>query len=112
MDDVFRILGEEENVYELQGGDRAFAQWLEQNGGVIGISRIRIANNKLLILSGPMKYFAKKLIRLDKHTRNALVRLDFLGTVREIWLAFEFDDEEILDDKAITEVGEGNNDEK
>ncbi len=39
----------------------------------------------------PHENFAKKLVKLDKHTKNALVRMDFLGTVRDMWLAFEID---------------------
>lgn len=94
MDDVYRILGDEENAHELQGSDRAFAEWLLKNDGVIGISRIANRNGRISIQSGPMKHFAKKLIKLDKHTRNALVRMEFLGTTREVWLAFEFEDED------------------
>lgn len=93
MDDIYKILGDEENAHELQGSDRSFAEWLLKNNGMIGISRIANRNGRISIQSGPMKYFAKKLIKLDKHTRNALVRMEFLGTVREMWLAFEFEDD-------------------
>lgn len=92
-EDIFRILGDEQAAHELHGGDRAFADWLLKNDGLIGMSRIRITDGRVHALSGPMQYFARQVVRLNKHTRNALVRMDFLGTVREIWLAFEFDDE-------------------
>lgn len=94
MDDVYRILGDEGNAHELQDGDRAFAEWLLRNDGLIGISRIANRNGRIAMRSGPMKYFSKRLVKLDKHTKNALVRTEFLGTVREMWLAFEFEDEE------------------
>ena len=77
MDDIYKILGDEASAHELQGGDRSFAEWLYRNGGLIGISKIQNRNGKIRILSGPMKYFAKQLVKLDKHTRNALVRMDF-----------------------------------
>jgi len=93
IEDIYKILGDRINAHELQGSDKAFAKWLWKNDGVIGISRIRIIENKLKILSGPMQYFAKAVIKLDKHTRNARVRMDFLGKKSDIWLAFEFDDE-------------------
>lgn len=93
MENIYRILGDEASAHELQGSDRSFAEWLYRNDGLIGISRIQTNNGKIRILSGPMKYFAKQLLRLDKHTKNALVRMDFLGTTRDMWLAFEFDDE-------------------
>ena len=97
MDDIYKILGEESSAHELQSSDRAFAEWLLRNNGLIGISRIMNQNNKITVKSGPMKYFAKKIVKLDKHTKNALVRMDFLGTARDIWLAFEFDDEVAID---------------
>jgi len=94
MDDIYRILGDDAQAHELQGSDRAFADWFLRNDGRIGISRIRIEGGKVQAISGPMQYFAKKLLKIDKHTKNALVRMDFLGTEREMWLAFEFEDEE------------------
>ena len=93
MDDIYRILGNEAGAHELLDSDRSFAEWLLRNDGLIGISRITNRNNRITIKSGPMKYFAKKIVRIDKHTKNALVRMDFLGTQRDMWLAFEFDDE-------------------
>lgn len=93
MEDIYRILGDEGNAHELLGSDRSFAEWLLRNDGLIGISRISNRNGRIAIQSGPMKYFAKKLVKLDKHTKNALVRMDFLGAVREMWLAFEFEDD-------------------
>lgn len=94
MDDIYRILGAEKLAYELQNSDRLFAEWLLKNNGLIGVSRITNRNNRITIHSGPMKYFAEKIVKLDKHTKNALVRMDFLGVTRDMWLAFEFDDEE------------------
>lgn len=97
IEDIYRILGDETNAHELQGSDRAFANWLLENNGVIGISRIRIVENKVQILSGPMKHFSKKILKLDKHTKNARIRMDFLGKASDIWLAFEFDNEAATD---------------
>lgn len=93
-EDIFRILGSEETAHELQEGDKAFAEWLLKNDGVIGMSRIRMRDGRIHAMTGPMQYFARQVIRMNKHTRNALVRMDFYGTEREIWLAFEFDDEQ------------------
>lgn len=99
LDDIYRILGNEAVAYELQGSDRAFAEWLLVNDGMIGMSVLRNKEGKITILSGPMKYFAKSIARIDKHTRNARVRMDFMGTVREMWLAFRFEDEAAIDNR-------------
>ena len=71
MDDIYRILGDEGSAHEMQGSDRSFAEWLLRNNGLIGISRIINRNNRITIKSGPMKFFAKKLVKLDKHTKSA-----------------------------------------
>lgn len=97
MDDIYKILGDEGNAHELQGSDRSFAAWLLQNDGLIGVSRIVNRNGRITIRSGPMRYFAKGIVKLDKHTKNALARMEFLGTVREMWLAFEFEDGYVSD---------------
>lgn len=99
VDHIYRILGDETSAHELQGSDRAFAEWLFRNDGLIGISKIQIRDGKIFIRSGPMKYFRKETIRIDKHTKNALIKMDFLGTTREMWLAFEFDDEGAIEDR-------------
>lgn len=97
IEDVYKILGDEVSAHELQGSDKAFADWLWENDGVIGISKIRIVENKLQILSGPMQHFSRKILKLDKHTRNVRIRMDFLGKTSDIWLAFEFEDTERKD---------------
>jgi hypothetical protein len=90
--DVYRFLSDSEGISELQGSDRAFAEWLWMNDGIVGISRISLENGDLRIHSGPMQHFAKDIVRLDKHTKNALVRMRFLDEEGDMWLAFEFDD--------------------
>ena len=90
MEDVYRVLGDADGMIELRGSDRAFARWLWENQGIIGISKLRIADGKLKIVSGPMQYFVESIVKLDKHTKNALVRMNFAGKTNEIWLAFEF----------------------
>lgn len=92
MDNVYRVLGDVDGAVELRGSDLAFARWLWDNEGIIGISRVRFAEDGYEILSGPMQTFAERIVRLDKHTKNALVRMDFLGRTSEMWLAFDFAD--------------------
>ena len=90
--DIYKILGDEANGCELQRSDRAFARWLWMNKGIIGISLLQNHDGKIEILSGPMKYFAEDIIRINKHTKNALVKMRFMDKESEIWLAFEFKD--------------------
>lgn len=92
MDKAFKLLGDGHRIAELQDRDRVFAEWIWKNDGEIGISRIRITDTGFEVRSGPLKHFLKKIVKLDKHTKNALVRMDFLEEAREIWLAFDFED--------------------
>ena len=91
-DDAFKLLGDE-RAERLHGSDLEFAKWLWINNGLVGVSRIRREGDKVIILSGPMKYFAKSIIKIDYHTRNALVKMHFLDRITEMWLAFEFEEE-------------------
>lgn len=93
MDRVYKILGDGQRMTELTGRDKTFAEWIWKCNGEIGISRIRTSENGFEVISGPMGYFMKEIVKLDKHTKNALVRMDFLEEKKEIWLAFEFEDE-------------------
>ena len=90
--DVYRFLSDSGGISELLGSDRAFAEWLWMNDGIVGMSRISFETGELRIHSGPMKHFAKDIVRLDKHTKNALVRMRFLDKECDMWLAFGFED--------------------
>ena len=93
MDKAYKVLGDGHEIAELRGRDRVFAEWIWKNGGEIGISRLRIKEDGFEVVSGPLQHFLKEIVKIDKHTRNALVRMDFLEEQREIWLAFEFEDD-------------------
>lgn len=92
ISNVYRILGDRNEICELSGYDRSFAEWLYLNDGIVGISRIRVSNGNLSVSSGPMRYFLNKIIRIDKHTKNALARIHLYDRVIDLWLAFDFDD--------------------
>ena len=92
MDKSYKILGDGREITELQGKDRVFAEWIWKNNGEIGISRIRTTKTGFEVFSGPLQHFLKEIVKLDKHTKNALVRMDLLEEAKEIWLAFDFED--------------------
>lgn len=92
LGNVYRILGYGDEIAELSGYDRAFAEWLYINDGIVGISRIRVRDGNLSVSSGPMRFFLNKIIKIDKHTKNALARMSFQNRAVDFWLAFDFDD--------------------
>lgn len=93
LSNLYKVLATDDRIVELQGSDKAFARWLYIHNGIIGISKLRFENGILRSIKGPMEYFAKEILRIDKHTRNAMVRMDFQGKQTDMWLAFEFEDE-------------------
>ena len=92
ISNVYRILGDRNEICELNGYDRSFAEWLYLNDGIVGISRIRVSNGNLSVRSGPMRFFLSKIVKIDKHTKNALARISLQNREIDLWLAFDFDD--------------------
>lgn len=92
ISNVYHILGDRNEICELSGYDRSFAEWLYLNDGIIGISRIRVSNGNLSVRSGPMRFFLSKIVRIDKHTKNAVARISLQNREIDLWLAFDFDD--------------------
>lgn len=103
IEGVYYALENMDHERELRGSDRAFAEWLWMNDGVIGLSKLRFLNGQMEVLAGPMQHFTEEIVRVDKHSRNALVRKNFLGRIRDIWLAFEFEDEASLSPNRVEE---------
>lgn len=92
ISNVYRILGDRNEICELNGYDRSFAEWLYLNDGIVGISRIRVSNGNLSVRSGPMRFFLSKIVKIDKHTKNALATISLQNREIDLWLAFDFDD--------------------
>ena len=92
---AYRLLDYYEgDTAELHGGDLEFAKWIYENDGIIGISTVRTEKGATKVLSGPMLRLADSVVRFDKHTRNALVRISFLDRTAELWLPFAFEGEQ------------------
>lgn len=99
LSNLYKVLATDDKIVELQGSDKAFAHWLYIHNGIIGISKLRFENGILKSIKGPMEYFAKKILKIDKHTCNAMVRMDFQGRQTDKWPAFEFADDSHKDSR-------------
>ncbi len=89
----YGLLRNSDKSFELRDKDKSFAIWIEQLGGLISPSKVKILNNikkgsNVVVLSGPLKSLKGEIIRLYKDTR-ALVEIEFLGEVRRINLPIE-----------------------
>lgn len=90
LPDVYRLLKDGEGHWELQGADEAFAHWIINNKGLIGLSQAYMAGDKVQLLSGPLKEREGNIIKIDRRGRNGLIEFMFDGRARRVWLAFEF----------------------
>ena len=90
LPDVYRLLTDGEGHWELQGTDEAFARWIINNKGMIGLSQAYMAGDKVQLLSGPLKEREGNIVKIDRRGRNGLIEFVFDGRARRVWLAFEF----------------------
>lgn len=87
---VRRLLRYKNDEWHLQGEDLAFARWVVQLGGEIGLSQAVQEGTSIRIISGPLKDCEGKILKVDKHRRNCLVSLGFDRQQLKTWLAFDW----------------------
>ncbi|MEI2718879.1 MAG: hypothetical protein V9E87_01865 [Gemmatimonadales bacterium] len=86
--DVYRLLKDGEGHWEFQGEDEAFARWIINNKGLIGLSQAYMAGDKVQLLSCSLKEREGNIIKIDRRGRNGLIEFTFDGRARRVWLAF------------------------
>lgn len=86
---VIRILSTDNGVWQLQGGDKRFAQWLFQYDGLLGFSQAYKEGDQIRIISGPLKDMEGRIKRIDKRGMSGQVVLSFSGREISVWLGFE-----------------------
>ena len=90
----YGFLKNADGSYELTGTDKAFACWVEENKGYFKPSKIIVdetrltPDEKITIISGPLKDFEGKILSIYKGVR-VTVEVKFLNQVRKITLPVE-----------------------
>ena len=74
----------------LEGTDREFANWIWQQEGCVGTLDAIHAGDRVEIVDGLLSRLNGKVIRVDKRKQIAMVELNVIGSVRNIWLGFEY----------------------
>lgn len=90
---VFRVLEDEQGVWQLAGSDDAFARWLFSYDGVLRFSKARMENGKVRLLSGPLKDLETQILRFDRRGRSGQIKLSFNGREMLTWFGFELTDD-------------------
>lgn len=93
MSSVIRLLADTEQCWHLQGGDLAFAKWVFENDGLIGMSKVLQTGSQVRILSGPMKDFEGAIIKINRHARSGIVAVKFDNNTFNLKLSFEIVEE-------------------
>ena len=86
---IIRILSTDDGMWQLQGEDERFVKWLFQYDGLLGFSQAYKENDRIRIISGPLKDMEGKIKRVDKHGKSGQVVLSFYGKEISVWLGFE-----------------------
>jgi len=86
----YRILGKKDQLGKLTGEDYQYSKWVLDNNGLIGMSLAVRLNDKVQIISGPLKSLEGKIVEYSKKNRNCKVEIEFAGQVVDSWLPFEW----------------------
>lgn len=90
---VLRLLTTGENrQWQLAGEDEKFAAWLFQCDGLLGFSKAYKEQDRIRIVSGPLKDLEGQILRIDRRGRSGQVALEFNGRRVKVWLGFELID--------------------
>jgi transcription antitermination factor NusG len=89
--DVLRVLkyGDDfEGI--LIGDDRVFANLLWAQGGKIGVLKAMRVGERVEIVDGVFKALKGRVVAMDKRKQAAKVELDVVGSLKNIWLSFDY----------------------
>ena len=96
---TLKLLTYDDERWQLVGDDYLFVRWLFMQGGIIGFSKARIEDNRLVFLNGPLMGQEKNIIKINRRFQNCLVSLVFENRKNKIWLGYELETEgEVLQD--------------
>ena len=90
MEKVLRVLQYGDGSCSLYGEDLAFASWILEQQGQVGLSRAMMVGDRMVIIDGPMKHYEGQIKRIDKHNRYAQIKIAFEGMTRTVQLGFQW----------------------
>ncbi len=83
----------EKNDYILHGSDEKYAQWIFNNGGIIGMSKAIKVNGKVRVISGPLYNLVGNIKEYSKKNRNCRIEITLFGRLISMWLPFQWVEE-------------------
>ena len=95
----FRILKWKIDNGKLYGDDYAYAKWVLEQNGLIGVSKAIKVNEKVKIVAGPLQELEGFIVEYSKRNRNCCVELEFMNQKIRTWLPFEWTDQNYIMEK-------------
>lgn len=84
------VLRYSDGTASLMGTDRAFALWLAQRKGVVGLSAVVREGERIKVVSGPLKELEEEITAVDKRKQIAKVAFPICGSPKHFWLSFDY----------------------
>ncbi len=90
LNGVLRVLSYDDGQCNLLGTDRAFADWIWAQEGVVTLSKAVKEGDHVEIIDGPLINMKGAIVMIDKRKRIAKVDLSLVGSSMRIWLSFDY----------------------
>ena len=84
-----RLLCYESGCWQLYGADEAFARYVFEKDGLLGVSTACKVGDEIRLIDGPLKDHEGSILKMDRHRKNGLVALRCQGRVFQVWLPFD-----------------------
>jgi len=86
---IQKVLRYADGSTALCGRDQAFADWLMQHNGIVGVSSAILEGDHVKVVSGPLKDLEGMIVKVDKRKQIAKVAFTTCGSIKHFWLSFE-----------------------
>ncbi len=84
------ILRYNAHMYELQAGDKEYAEWIFNNSGLLKSSTVLLEpGERIRVIDGPLLGMEGKIVRVKKRERRVYVALPFDETCNTISLSID-----------------------
>ena len=86
----FILTNMDDGSFALSGGDKVYAEWVFNNGGIIGMSKAIRINKTVKIISGPLFNMVGKIKEYSKKNRNCRIEITLFNRLISMWLPFQW----------------------
>jgi len=89
LDNVIRLLGEQESNFTLLGDDFTFARMLWNCGGTIGILKAYQEGDRVRLVPGALGGIEGEIVKLERRKGRAMVQYQVAGTTCTTWVGYD-----------------------